>query len=491
MQTNTRSTKTTAEKEKQSAAAYSVLAAFFLTTMKLVVGLFTGSLGILAEAAHSGLDLAAAVVTFVAVRISGKPADKEHTYGHGKIENFSALIETVLLFITCGWIVYEAIQRLFFHFVEIDVGIWAFLAMGISIVVDVNRSKMLYNVARKYNSQALEADALHFSTDIWSSSVVLGGLALVWLGQHIFPVYAELLTKADAVAALCVAVIVIFVSCRLGKCTIDVLMDRAPEGMPQQIAAASKQVKGVLSTGQVRVRRSGPRFFVDMSVDVARNLPFERTHAIADAIEEQVQRIAPGADVLVHTNPREDDRESIAERIRTVVSKDQLAAHNISVQETPGQTYVDLHLEVDAQLSLRLAHELASHVEQELRADIPCISRVNTHIEPRGTGIGNGMDVTVQESRLVKQIIETTNKIVGKACCHDVTIRRQGDWLAVSLHCTLDAALSVAQVHDITTRIESRLQEEISCMERVLVHAEPPGCCYNASRIRLGRDSDK
>ena len=162
MKTNTRSTKTTAEKEKQSAAVYSVLAAVFLTTMKLVVGLFTGSLGILAEAAHSGLDLAAAVVTFVAVRISGKPADKEHTYGHGKIENFSALIETVLLFITCGWIVYESIQRLFFHFVEIDAGIWAFLAMGISIVVDVNRSKMLYNVARKHQSQALEADALIF-----------------------------------------------------------------------------------------------------------------------------------------------------------------------------------------------------------------------------------------------------------------------------------------------------------------------------------------
>lgn len=475
MKTNQPSTKTTAEKEKQSAAGNSVLASVFLTTMKLIMGLLTGSLGILAEAAHSGLDMVAAIVTFVAVRISDKPADEEHTYGHGKIENFSALIETVLLFITCGWIVYESTQRLFFHFVEINAGIWAFLTMGISIAVDVNRSKMLYNVARKYQSQALEADALHFSTDIWSSSVVLGGLALVWLGQNIFPAYAELLTKADAVAALGVAVIVIFVSCHLGKRTIDILLDRAPDGLPQQIAQASNQVDGVMGTGQVRVRRSGPRVFVDMNVDVARNLPFERTHAIAGAVEAQVQRIAPGADVIVHTNPREDDRESIAERIRTVVSKDQLAAHNISVQETPGQTYVDLHLEVDAQLSLRLAHELASRVEQELRADIPCISRVNTHIEPGGTGIGNGLDVTVQENRLVKQIIETTNKIVGKACCHDVTIRRQGDWLAVSLHCTLDAALSVAQVHDITTRIESRLQEEIPRLERVLVHAEPQG----------------
>jgi cation diffusion facilitator family transporter len=475
MKSNPQSTKTAAEKEQQAAAGNSVLAAVFLTAIKLVVGFFTGSLGILAEAAHSGLDLVAALVTFVAVRISGKPADEEHTYGHGKIESFSALIEIVLLFITCVWIVYESIQRLFFHFVEIDAGVWAFLTMGISIVVDINRSKMLYNVSRKYNNQALEADALHFSTDIWSSSVVLAGLALVWSGQNIFPAYAELLRKADSVAALGVAAIIILVSCRLGKRTIDILLDRAPEGMTQQIAAVANHVDGVLGTGQVRVRRSGPLFFVDLSVDVARNLPFERTHAIADSIETLVQRIAPGADVLVHTNPRVDNHESIAERIRTVVSKNQLAAHNISVHEAKGQTYVDLHLEVDDSLSLRLAHELASRVEQELRADIPCISHINTHIESRETGIGNGLDVTVQESGLVQKIIETTNKIIGRVCCHNVTILLQDDCLAVSLHCTLDADLSISQVHDITTRIESHLKEDIPRLESVLVHAEPLG----------------
>jgi len=473
MKTNLPPTKESAEKEKRLAAVKSILAAGFLTIIKLIVGMLTGSLGILAEVAHSGLDLAATLVTFVAVRISGKPADEEHTYGHGKIENFSALIETVLLFITCGWIIYESIRRLFFHFVEIHVGIWAFLIMVLSIIVDINRSNMLYSAARKYNSQALEADALHFSTDIWSSSVVLVGIALVWLGQHVFPAHAELLSKADAVAALGVAAIVIFVSCRMGKRAIDVLLDRAPEGMPQQIAAASKKVDGVLSTSKVRVRRSGAHFFVDISVDVARNLPFERTHAIADAIETEVQSIAPGADVFVQTNPRKDDRESIAELVRMVVGKDHLTAHNINVQETPGQTYVDFHLEVDDQLSLRLAHELASRVEQELRAEIPCISHVNVRIEPRGDGIGNGVDVTKQESMLVKQIIETTDKIVGNNCCHNVVICRKGNWLVVSLRCTLDASLSVAEVHDITSRIENRLHEEIPFMERILVHAEP------------------
>jgi len=168
-----------AQKEKREAALSSVVAALLLTGLKLAIGLLTGSLGILAEAAHSGLDLVAALVTFFAVRLSDRPPDEHHLYGYGKIENLSALIETLLLLITCVWIIYEAIQRLFFKSVEIEASIWAFAVMGISIVVDITRSRILYAAARKHKSQALEADALHFSTDIWSSSVVIVGLGLV------------------------------------------------------------------------------------------------------------------------------------------------------------------------------------------------------------------------------------------------------------------------------------------------------------------------
>jgi cation diffusion facilitator family transporter len=473
MQTEPPSEKGAAEREKQSAAGKSVVSAVFLTAMKVVVGVLTGSLGILAEEAHSGLDLVAALVTLVAVRTSDKPADEDHTYGHGKIENFSALVETLLLFITCAWIIYEAIQRLFFQVVDIDASIWAFLCMGISIAVDVHRSRMLYKTARKHNSQALEADALHFSTDIWSSAVVLGGLALVWLGQNLLPGYADLLTKADAVAALGVALIVIGVSYRLGKRTVDVLLDRAPEGLPQKISELVGQIDGVLSTRQVRVRRSGPRIFVDMRVDVARNLAFERTHAIAEAVESQIGRLSPDADVVVHTEPCAAEPESIVERIRMVVLRNCLDAHNITAQEAAGQVCVDLHLEVDDHISLREAHDKANHIEQEVRAEIAGVSRVNIHIEPRYIGMGYGLDVTRQEGMLVEKIRETTNKIVGSTCCHDVILRRQGDILAASLHCTFDDELSLTQAHRIATHIETHLQVEMPCLERVLVHAEP------------------
>ncbi|MGZ5424754.1 MAG: cation diffusion facilitator family transporter, partial [Candidatus Aminicenantales bacterium] len=194
--------------DKKRAAVSSVIAALGLTGMKLVVGLLSGSLGILAEAAHSGLDLVAAVITFVAVSVSDRPADEAHPYGHGKVENFSALIETALLFITCAWIVYEAVQRIFFREVRVDPSLWAFLVIIVSIAIDVSRSRMLMRAAKKHQSQALEADALHFSTDVWSSAVVLGGLALVGAGRHILPGESRLLGRADAAAALGVAFIV-------------------------------------------------------------------------------------------------------------------------------------------------------------------------------------------------------------------------------------------------------------------------------------------
>jgi cation diffusion facilitator family transporter len=460
-------------KEKRAAAGNSVLAALALTGMKLVVGLLSGSLGLLAEAAHSGLDLVAALVTFVAVSVSDRPADESHPYGHGKIENFSALIETVLLFLTCAWIIYEAVQRIFFRAVEVNPSLWAFLVVIISIGVDISRSKMLYRAAKKHQSQALEADALHFSTDIWSSAVVLGGLVLVWLGKKILPGHAGGLNRADAFAALGVAFIVLFVSYRLGKRTIDVLLDRAPEGLKEKIAVAADEVEGVISTGKVRLRRSGAFVFVDMTIEVDRTLSFERTHAIAEDVEARIQAIIPGSDVVIHTDPRESERETMARRIRAIAERNQVPVHNISVHEDRGEIHVDLHLEVDDHLLLHQAHDLASHIEQDLRGAIPAIKRVNTHIESRGTGIGSGLDVTTEEGVLVERVRKITDSVAGRACCHNILIRRQGDWFAVSLHCGFDRNLPVIEAHRLSSRIEEILKKEIPAIEQVLVHTEP------------------
>jgi cation diffusion facilitator family transporter len=292
-----------ADREKRLVAASSVAAAVLLTSMKVGVGLSTGSIGILSEAAHSGLDLVAAAVTLWAVRASAKPADRDHPYGHGKIENFSALFETGLLLATCVWISYEAVKRLLFESVHVEATVWSFAIMFISIAVDVSRSRALARAAKKYRSQALEADALHFSTDVWSSSVVIVGLAAV-LAAEKFKI--PWLARADAVAALGVAAIAVVISLRLGKKSVDDLLDAVPPDLLTQVATAAR-VEGVREVSQVRVRRSGPDVFADVTLDVDRGLSLEAAHDLAERAEQAVRAAIPGADVVVHAHPAGDD----------------------------------------------------------------------------------------------------------------------------------------------------------------------------------------
>jgi cation diffusion facilitator family transporter len=290
-----------ARKDKRSAALSSVIAAIGLTTFKLIVGLLTNSLGILAEAAHSGLDLVAAAMTYFAVRVSDKPADEEHPFGHGKIENLSALFETVLLLATSGWIIYEAIQRLFFIEVKVVPSIWSFIVMGTSIVIDYTRSRILYKAARKYKSQALEADALHFSTDIWSSSVVILGLIGLTVARYVRGL--EWMQKADSIAALVVALIVIFISAELGWRTISALLDTAPRGLADKVEKVSASVPGVVDAHAIRIRASGAHTFIDMHITMDGKSTLNEAHAATEVIEKAIHAIISPVDVTVHVEP--------------------------------------------------------------------------------------------------------------------------------------------------------------------------------------------
>ncbi len=292
-----------AQEEKRSAALSSVVAVVALTSFKIIVGLLTHSLGILAEAAHSALDLVAALMTFLAVRVSDKPADKEHQFGHGKVENLSALFETVLLLATSAWIIYEAIRRLFFESVEVEVSIWSFIVMGTSIIIDYTRSRILYRAAKKYNSQALEADALHFSTDIWSSSVVILGLIGVTLARYV--PHLSWMSEADAIAAMAVALIVIFISAELGWRTIQGLLDTAPAGASDKIVKAVRAIPGITDCHAVRVRPSGARWFVDLHVTMAGRTSLRQSHALTEKVEKKVHEVLPNSDVTVHVEPTE------------------------------------------------------------------------------------------------------------------------------------------------------------------------------------------
>ena len=278
---------------KNRIALTSVIAAVFLTSFKLVVGLLTGSLGILSEALHSALDLIAAVITLLAVRFADLPADNEHNYGHGKIENLSALIETFLLLVTCFWIIDESINRLINKH-PIEVNAFSFIVIISSIVIDFSRSRALYRVARKYNSQALEADALHFSTDIWSSAVVLIGLIVYSLFDFVY---------ADSIAALLVALIVLSVSYRLGRRAFDVLIDRAPTKIVDLINQVIEKIPGVIKYHDLRVREGGSYKFVELNIHVNKGLSIEEAHSISENVEDEITKKIPHCKVTVHIEP--------------------------------------------------------------------------------------------------------------------------------------------------------------------------------------------
>ncbi len=280
-------------KEKKRVALISVLAAIFLTAFKIVIGVITGSLGILSEALHSGLDLVAAIITYFSVSVSDKPPDKKHNYGHGKIENFSALIETILLLITCVWIIYEAVERLTSGNTHIEVTVWSYVVIISSIIIDINRSRMLYKVAKKHNSQALEADALHFSTDIWSSSVVLFGIICANFGFFF----------ADSIAALVVALIVLVVSYRLGKKAINVLLDMAPKETYQLVYQVLKDNQDVVNFHSVKIRTAGAETFIRFNIHVAPDINLTEVHSICEKLENQLASLVPRSEILIHAEP--------------------------------------------------------------------------------------------------------------------------------------------------------------------------------------------
>lgn len=291
----------TANHEKEQAALSSIAAGVALTLFKIIVALLTGSLALLAESAHSTLDLISALVTYVAVRISGRPADLSHHFGHGKFENLSALIEMVLLLATCVGIIYEAIQRLFFKSVVVDASVWAFIVMAASIGIDFSRSRMLISAARKYNSQALEADALNYRNDMYSSLVTIVGLGMVRVSQ-VTP-GLNFLSHADSVAALVLAVIILRAGGQLGLQAISGLLDRAPDLPADRIKQAVEAIPGVVDAHQIRLRASGPDYFIDIHVTMDRQMPLGEVHRLMDQTEETIRQIVPGADVDVHPEP--------------------------------------------------------------------------------------------------------------------------------------------------------------------------------------------
>ena len=452
------------QSEKEQVALTSIAASAALTIAKAVVGVSTGSLAILSEAGHSLIDFGATVMTYAAVRISGKPADEEHHYGHGKVESVSAL-ETALLFLLSGVVIWEAIKRLLEHEDHVVVAsFWAFGVIAASIVVDFFRARALSRTAKQTRSQALEADALHFSSDLWSSLAVLVGLGGVWFG---FP-------WADSAAALVVAVLVCFAGWRLGRRTIETLTDTAPQGATAKVTAIAAKVPGVVTVEHVRARGVGDKTFIDLAVAVSRTMPLDRVSALKETVAAAIRKQMPGAEPTVSADPVALDNETVLDRVMVIARSRALAVHHVTVQKIGDRLAVSLDLEVDGNLSLRAAHDLADNLENAIGAELCATVEVETHIEPLQPQETPGREAPPERVKAVEiALAELAPESRTIRDVHDVRVRETDEGEIVNFHCRVDPTLSVQAVHEKVDALERALRARSPSIKRVIGHAEP------------------
>jgi cation diffusion facilitator family transporter len=450
---------------KEKVALISLLAAVLLVTTKLAVGLWTNSLGILSEALHSGIDLIAAAMTLVAVKMGDRPPDRDHQYGHQKIESLSSLFETALLFITCIWIVYEAFRRLFFTHETPDIGIMAVLVMLMSIGVDYSRSRALMRTAKQFKSQALEADAIHFKTDLISSVIVLIGILLTWVG----------LKNVDAVAALGVAAVTAYIGYNMWKKSVHTLLDGAPEGIPEQVKEEAMKVKGVYGVGTLRVRESGHATFIDAVILIDRKLPLEQANRISHEISDRVNLIVPNADLVIHAEPYCLESNDLVERIRSETSnfENVHSVHNILITEEECQFEVDLHVEVDSALTIEEAHAICTKLEGHILDIDPKIKKVVTHIEPANAPTGTVQVVADDTDEILRSVSDMARSMSEVRSCSDISVRRLNGRLKLNMCCQFDRTLSVLQVHDVVDRLENAIKVKHADIETIYIHMEP------------------
>ncbi len=455
---------------KRRVALKSMLAATCMTALKVAAGLISGSLGVLSDAAHSGLDLAGAGITLFSVRVSDKPADEDHTYGHGKVENLSAFFEAGLMALSCAWIIWAAIQRIRHNSFELRYSLWPVLVLVASIGVDFWRSRELRRVAEQTGSPALATDAFHFASDIWASLAVLAGLLATQVGVAF---HVGWLRYADPVAAIFVSLMILRITTRLTTEAVDVLMDQIPAETRLRVILEAERVPGVLAVEQARVRRAGPNYFADLTLALPRSYTFEHTGELVRAATEAVHRALPSADVVIHTVPRQARAESIFDRIRAVAARNNVAVHDLSVQSLHGKLHVELHVELNEKMKLLEAHSFVSSLEAEIMRETPEIDSILTHIESEPATIEQPQELIEKDRRIEKALRDAASHYAEIVDVHQIMVGRTAEHITLSCHCTLPDDLSMNHVHELITSLEDRFKLECPEVHRVTIHPEP------------------
>jgi cation diffusion facilitator family transporter len=453
-----------AHSEKTSVAAISIFASAGMAAAKFVVGIAIGSLALISEALHSSVDVVATVVTWLVVRVSDRPADDEHHYGHGKIESLSALGVIAMLYVLAGGILVESYSRLTEGAPPPAVSAIPFVVLLIDIAVNFWRARALHRAARDTKSQALAADALHFASDVLGSIAVIIGLALTAFGYR----------WGDAAAAIAVAVMISVLGLRLGRSTIETLLDRAPQGAAEKATAAIRSVPGVVGVERLRVRMVGPTHFIDAIAEVPRTYPIDRVEQIKRTAQDAVSKALGDADLTFTAVPVARDNESVRERIMVIARNSGLAIHHVTVHDLGGKLTVSIDLEVDGEMALTAAHDIAHELERSIREDFGEDVEVDTHIEPLEPELPFGTDAAPGRVEAVKAALSRFAADGAIHDIHNVRVRNTDAGEIVNFHCRAAPSMSVIKVHENVDEIERALRRAFPTIKRVISHAEPP-----------------
>jgi len=453
------------QKSKESAAISGILAGGLLATLELTAGIITSSLSLISSAFNTVMDFIAAILAFFAVRKAGEPPDVEHPYGHEKIEPLAGLMEIILLFAVCLWILYEAIIRLVT--VSSRVEMWS-LAFGInfaSIIIDSYAFLRLRKAGREHASAALEAGSLHFSTDALVAVTVLVGLALYKLGYR----------PADPIAAIVVVSIVLFSSRGLLKRTAGILLDRAPSGMIELIRQEVMSVEGVVSYHDLRIRESGARVFADMHLELDRNISLDKAHAITLLVEEKIKKFCPGCDIVIHTEPTSAREEDLMKMIvsHALEIKEVKGVHEIEVHSIGGRLFLEYHLELETELPLEAAHEIADRLEERFKSEIDGIEDIITHLEPAKKVAPLISRSIPNLTEFYKELEKVAEGVPGVLHCHDISLTMEKNKYHITMHCTMNKDLSLGLAHGLATEVEDRIKRRFKRIGHVAVHVEP------------------
>jgi cation diffusion facilitator family transporter len=450
---------------KTSVAAISIFASAGMAAAKFAVGIAIGSLALISEALHSSVDVIATVITWLVVRVSDAPADDEHHYGHGKFESLSALGVIALLYVLAGGILVESWSRLSEGAQPPTLSAIAFVVLLVDIAVNFWRARALHRTARETRSQALAADALHFASDVLGSIAVIAGLVLTGLG----------FAWGDSVAAIAVAVMISILGLRLGRSTIETLLDRAPEGASEKATAAIRSVPGVVGVERVRVRMVGPTHFIDAIAKVPRTYPIDRVEAIKKNAQAAVTEALGDADLTFTAVPVARDNEGVRERIMVIARNSGLAVHHVTVHDLGGKLTVSIDLEVDGEMELTAAHDIAHQLERSIREDFGEDVEVDTHIEPLEPELPHGTDAAPERVETIKAALA---RFAGDGGAihdiHNVRVRDTDAGEIVNFHCRAAPSMSVIKVHEKVDEIERALRRAFPSIKRVISHAEPP-----------------